>query len=78
MEEKPKLTITLYLPDGDYETYVDCELGASLVPELEFKGRRRLVAFIEGRHLISDAKAYTHITSTTLPYKIEALTDVIN
>ena len=71
-ETTPNLRITLYLPDGDTETYVECRLGSSLVPELEFWGKRAVYIQygIRGAYLQS---AEEHITSTTLPYTIKNL-----
>lgn len=67
---KPYLKITLYPPYGEPEEYYDCTVLSGLMPELEFKGSRK------GRS--SFLCRESHITSTTLPYKIEALTDVVN
>lgn len=69
-QPKPKLRIALYPPCGDPEIYDDCTVLSGLMPELEFKGKKRTRG-------ITDVN-YTHIASTTLPYTITALTDVVH
>lgn len=84
---QPKLRITLYPPDGEPEVYDECKIVGALMPELEFKGRlqEKWYTFdtflgIPKTNSMKETvfRRWVHVTATTLPYKIEALTDVVN